>query len=114
MDDALKLQSFFQAIGEANRLRMIRFIGRGSRAVSEIVAETKLSQPLVSHHLRTLKNNGVLETRREGPFVYYALKDTRLLDILGLLLEVAPNSAGRKRNNSMFQCPSFFIKLQKS
>ena len=71
MDDIQKLRLFFQTIGDANRLRIIHVIGDQERSVSEIVSATKLSQPLVSHHLRTLKENQILDTRRKGPFIYY-------------------------------------------
>ena len=80
MGDARKLQSILQTLADANRLRIIKFIGKDERSVSEIVNETKLSQPLVSHHLKTLRNRQILETKRQGPFIYYKLKDSKLLD----------------------------------
>lgn len=89
MEDVLKLQLLFQTLGDANRLKMIRHIGEGESSVSEIVEFTGLSQPLVSHHLRTMRENQILETNRKGPFVYYKLKDTRLLSALGIFLEMA-------------------------
>jgi DNA-binding transcriptional ArsR family regulator len=92
MEDALKLQIIFQTLGEANRLRIIKFIGDKECSVSQIVEATGLSQPLVSHHLRTLRENKILETKRQGPFVYYKLKDARLLDALGMLLEIFASS----------------------
>ena len=52
MDDAAKLQTVFQTLGDANRLRIIKFIGERECSVSEIVQATGLSQPLVSHHLK--------------------------------------------------------------
>jgi DNA-binding transcriptional ArsR family regulator len=75
----------------ANRLRIIRFIGSGERSVNEIVSATGLSQPLVSHHLRVLREKQVLEPRRQGPFVLYAVKDPRLLDALGIFLQLTIN-----------------------
>ena len=52
MDDLGKLQLIFQTLSDYNRLGMIKFICEKERSVGEIVKETKLSQPLVSHHLR--------------------------------------------------------------
>lgn len=92
MEDALKLQIIFQTLGEANRLKIIKFIGDKECSVSQIVEATGLSQPLVSHHLRTLRENQILETKRQGPFIYYKLKDKRLLDALGMLLEIFASS----------------------
>lgn len=105
MDGAQKLQSCFQILADANRLRIIKFIGEKVYSVSEIVKATGLSQPLVSHHLRTLRNGQFLETNRQGAFVYYKLKDKKLLDALGLFSEIADSISDEKRNKPFFCCP---------
>ena len=105
MDDASKLQYLFQTLGDANRLKIIKFIDKEERSVSEIVEETKLSQPLVSHHLRTLREKEILETKRNGPFIYYKLKDQKLLDALGLFLDIANSMSGKINEKPMFFCP---------
>ena len=108
MDNALKLQMFFQTLGEANRLKIIKFIGNKEHSVSEIVKATGLSQPLVSHHLKTLRQAHVLDTKRQGPFVYYKLKDKKLLDALGLFNEIV-NSIGHIHiKERMFRCPPWW------
>ena len=105
MNEAEKLQYLFQTLGDANRLKIIKFIDKNERSVSEIVDETKLSQPLVSHHLRTLREKDILETKRNGPFIYYKLKDVRLLDALGLFLEIVSSMNGIKLDKPMFCFP---------
>ena len=96
MDDAHKLQHLFQTLGDVNRLKIIKFIGDKEKSVSEIVEALGLSQPLVSHHLRILREREILQTNRNGPFIYYKLKNEKLLDVLGLFLEMA---------SSCFCCP---------
>jgi DNA-binding transcriptional ArsR family regulator len=108
MDDALKLQFMFQTLGDANRLRIIRFIGSGERSVNEIVSATALSQPLVSHHLRVLREKQVLEPRRQGPFVLYAVKDPRLLDALGVFLQLTIHIENKAPQQPMFCCPPWW------
>ena len=107
MDEAQKLQSVFQTLGEANRLRIIKFIGDQERSVSQIVEETGLSQPLVSHHLRTLRESLILDTKRQGPFIYYKLKDAKLLEALGLLLEIFKESDIDSKER-MFSVPNWW------
>ena len=104
MEDASKLQIVFQTLGDANRLKIIKFIGADECSVSQIVEYTGLSQPLVSHHLRALREHEILETKRQGPFIYYKLKDVRLLDVLGLLLEIF-RSSDLKTEEPMFCSP---------
>jgi len=79
MDEEKSVEQIFHALADANRLKIIKLIGQGQRSVSEIVQSTRLSQPLVSHHLRILRENRLLEAKREGPFIYYRQKDMRLL-----------------------------------
>lgn len=88
MADVIGLQIVFQTLGEANRLRIIEFIGDKERSVTEIVEATGLSQPLVSHHLRMLRETRIMETQREGPFIYYRIRDQRLLEALKVFLEI--------------------------
>lgn len=105
MDDAHKLQHLFQTLGDVNRLKIIKFIGNKERSVSEIVEALGLSQPLVSHHLRILREREILQTQRNGPFIYYKLKNGKLLDALGLSLEIASSTKSRGSCEPMFCCP---------
>jgi len=56
--------------------------------VSEIVAETDLSQPNVSNHLRCLTECGLVASKPEGRFVYYRLSDPRVSRMLALADEL--------------------------
>jgi DNA-binding transcriptional ArsR family regulator len=105
MDNAQKLQLIFQTLGDANRLRIIQFIGEKECSVSEIVQASNLSQPLVSHHLRVLRENQVLDTERKGPFVYYKLRDQKLLEALELFLAIFQDLTGVNKKESSFCCP---------
>ncbi len=108
MDDARQLELLFQTLGESNRLKIIKFIGEKKCSVSEIVAETGLSQPLVSHHLRILREHNVLETERQGPFVFYKLKDTRILSAIGIFLDIAHSLGELKDRERMFFTPRWW------
>jgi DNA-binding transcriptional ArsR family regulator len=105
MDGVTQLQQYFQILGDTNRLKIINFINKHEKSVSEIVIDMQLSQPLVSHHLRILKESQILETKRVGPFIYYRLKDQRLLDVLGLFTEILPKDVNFNDYMPMFMCP---------
>lgn len=108
MEDLVKMQLFFQNLSDLNRLKIIQVIGEKDCSVSEIVEATGLSQPLVSHHLRTLRENLILETNRAGPFVYYKIKDQKLLSALGILLDIVISQDDIKDKSSIFNCPSWW------
>lgn len=98
-----RLQAVFQTLGDANRLKIIEFLGEEERSVSEMVAATGLSQPLVSHHLRILREAGIVESQREGPFVYYRVRDRRLLEALRMFLAIF---IAETRENGSSSCRS--------
>lgn len=108
MNDLKKLQLIFQTLSDYNRLGMIKFICEKERSVGEIVKETKLSQPLVSHHLRVLKENGILETKRNGPFIFYFIRDKKILDAINLVLEIFKDSDIKDNTSSKF-CSGLII-----
>jgi len=84
-----QLAQFVKVLGDSNRLSIIRAIGNDARSVTEIITSTGLSQTLVSFHLQNLRDAGVVNTRREGPFIYYSLSDLNLLDVLETLAVMA-------------------------
>lgn len=102
MDDLKKLQLIFQTLSDYNRLGIIRFICEKERSVGEIVKTSKLSQPLVSHHLRVLKENGILETKRNGPFIFYYIRDRKILDAINLFIELFKNSDIKDKTSPKF------------
>jgi len=108
MDDLKKLQLIFQTLSDYNRLGIIRFICEKERSVGEIVKTTKLSQPLVSHHLRVLKESGILETKRNGPFIFYYIRDKKILDAINLFLELFKDSDLKDKTSSKF-CSGWVI-----
>jgi DNA-binding transcriptional ArsR family regulator len=71
-----------RSLADENRLRILLSLGNGKKAVSQIVEELNLSQPLVSHHLRELKRSLLVKVERRGPFIYYEMADPRIIEIL--------------------------------
>ncbi|MEJ2306981.1 MAG: metalloregulator ArsR/SmtB family transcription factor [candidate division WOR-3 bacterium] len=113
MNEVEDLKILFQTLSETNRLKIIHFIRDKKCSVTEIVEETGLSQPLVSHHLKVLREARILEAAREGPFVYYQLKNKRLLEALGIFGEIACCLGGIKTKSRMFCCPNWWEKQSK-
>ena len=111
MKNREKLQKLLQTLGDSNRLRIIEIIGTQETSVGAIVAATGLSQPLVSHHLKILKGNAVVATRRKGPFVYYRLSFPELLDVLGILADMVQHVDDAGSARPMFQCPPWWGRM---
>ena len=72
------------AVGQENRIRIIKFLAGGEKCVCEIFPALGIEQSNLSKHLRVLTDAGILESRKEGLSVYYRIIDIRVLDILEL------------------------------
>lgn len=72
----------FKALGDLTRLQIIYLLATdtsGTLGVSELAARLKISQPAVSQHLKTLKIEGIVDSRREGFYVYYTINRERIV-----------------------------------
>ncbi len=54
------------ALAEPNRLRIVEMLRKGPSSVNEIAGRLELSQPLVSKHLRVLREAGIVQVRAEA------------------------------------------------
>ena len=69
-----ELTALFKALSDINRVRIIALIAReGSVCVCELCDTLGLSQPLVSRHLKQLKDTGILVSHKEGKWTIYTL-----------------------------------------
>jgi len=71
--DLTKLTRQFRALADENRLHIIDMLRGGERCVCELTDALDLGQSLLSFHLKTLKDAGLVTDRREGRWSYYAL-----------------------------------------
>jgi ArsR family transcriptional regulator len=72
----------FKALADPARLQIIEFLREGEKCVCEIVPHLKMAQPLVSRHLRILKDCGLVNDRKEGNRRLYSIVDRRVLGII--------------------------------
>ena len=62
-----ELKSFHRALGDVTRLRAVQILAtEGELSVSELVRRLRISQPLMSWHLRRLTRAGLVRTARVG------------------------------------------------
>ena len=72
--DCEQLAARFKALADPTRVAIVnRLAGAGEVCVCELVAEQDLSQPTISHHLRLLREAGIVEAARRGTWAYYRL-----------------------------------------
>lgn len=67
------LTKLFRALGDETRLRIVALLSHGELCVCHLEKALELSQPNVSRQLGILRAAGVVDGRREGTWMYYAL-----------------------------------------
>jgi DNA-binding transcriptional ArsR family regulator len=78
----------FTALGDEHRQRILLTFERGERLnVGQIVAVSTLSRPTVSHHLKLLRDAGVLQSEKSGKEVYYWIDKAFLEESLTAVLD---------------------------
>jgi rhodanese-related sulfurtransferase/DNA-binding transcriptional ArsR family regulator len=78
-----------KALGNPHRLEMLELLAQGERSVDSLATETGLSLANASQHLQALRQAALVETRKEGLFVYYRLADPAVVDVCAALRRVA-------------------------
>ena len=74
-------------LGDTTRLRIFWLLCHCEECVINISAILEISSPAVSHHLRPLKNSGLIVCRRDGKEVYYRAADTEQSRLLHQMIE---------------------------
>lgn len=87
-DWAGDLARMFRALGDPVRLRLLSLVAShvgGEACVCELSAGFDLTQPTISHHLRVLRESGLLECERRGTWVYYRVVPSALAQLSAVL-----------------------------
>ncbi len=80
--------SILKAMAHPTRLSILQVLRQGERCVCEIAAELQLEQPNVSQHLSILKQQGLIQSRKRGLWVFYGPATPRVFELLDGLTEL--------------------------
>ncbi|GAA4634396.1 metalloregulator ArsR/SmtB family transcription factor [Actinoallomurus vinaceus] len=95
--EAEELAPLFKAIGDPVRLRLLSLIAcheGGEACVCDLTAAFDLTAPTISHHLKVLKQAGLIDSERRGTWVYYWINPGVLARLSALLGPRAVAMAG--------------------
>jgi len=76
---------FLKVISEENRLKILCILQKQEKCVCEIWQLLDLPQNLVSHHLKILKDFGLINSRKEGTKVFYFLEQKNIKKFISLM-----------------------------
>jgi rhodanese-related sulfurtransferase/predicted transcriptional regulator len=83
------------ALGSGRRAEIVDLLAQGERSVEEIAGEIGQSVANTSHHLRTLARAGLVDTRRDGTRIYYALGGEHVQHMWAAVRAVAEERTAR-------------------
>jgi DNA-binding transcriptional ArsR family regulator len=87
--------ALFKVLGSESRLFLLRLLAAEPATVSSLTAHSGLSQPLVSQHLKTLREAGIITVSRTGREAEYQLADHHIAhvvdDAIAHVLEDTPD-----------------------
>lgn len=81
------VSSLFKQLSDASRLRIFWLLCHYEVCGTELAAMVDMTPPAVAHHLRLLRSDGLLVSKREGKEVYYRAADTVQAQTLHHMIE---------------------------
>jgi ArsR family transcriptional regulator len=92
-EQADELSRMFKALGDPVRLRLLSMItsaSAGEICVCDLTPAFDLSGPTISHHLKVLREAGLVDAERRGTWVYYSPRPANLRQLSALLDAASP------------------------
>lgn len=86
-DEFHRASDIFQQLCDPTRLRILWVLAHTEQCVNNIALLIGMSMPAVSHHLRTLRQTGLITNRRDGKEVYYKLADTQTACLIHKMID---------------------------
>ncbi len=71
--DAARPARLFSALGDETRIKIVKLLSESEQNVDDLTRLLDVSQPTISHHLRVLRENGLVESEKRGRSIYYSL-----------------------------------------
>jgi len=72
----------FHALSDPTRLEILAFLRKGEKCVCEIIPHVRLIQPVVSRHLKILKECGLVNDRKDGTKRLYSIAEPEIFKII--------------------------------
>ncbi|MCR8725058.1 ArsR/SmtB family transcription factor [Frigidibacter sp. ROC022] len=85
---AARAAALLKALAHPQRLMLLCHLGQGERNVTELEALLDARQAAVSQQLARLREEGLVQARRDGKAVYYALADDNVRRVIATLYEL--------------------------
>ena len=86
--DEQRAASIFKALGDENRIHILKVLQNGEKCACKILEELNISQPTLSHHMKILCDTGIVNGRKAGKWTHYSICCDGVKHISGLMKEL--------------------------
>lgn len=76
------LAELFRALADSSRVRILLILLEGEQNITALAEMIGISEPAISHHMRSLRHLHIVSWRRKGREVFYCLADDHVTDLL--------------------------------
>jgi ArsR family transcriptional regulator, repressor of sdpIR and other operons len=83
----INLNQLFKALNDPTRREILEMLGKKDLSAGEIADKFNMSKPSISHHLDLLRQAGLVESVKQGQFIYYSLNTTVFDELLKWMLK---------------------------
>lgn|GEM_PF-223987 len=107
-----KIAEYLKVLGSPFRIQILLSIGYGEACVCHLEAMLKKRQAYISQHLMVLRDAGILDTRRDGKYIYYRVADKEIFDLIrssAQILDIPEDSLPEIEGTtklSLCECPT--------
>ncbi|MCB8816667.1 ArsR/SmtB family transcription factor [Desulfosporosinus shakirovi] len=85
------IANVFKALGHPTRIQIVKLLRNGELCVCDILPDLDSEQSNTSQHLTVLKNQGIVESRKEGSKVIYSIKSEKIYEMIDLVEAIILN-----------------------
>lgn len=89
--------ALLKLLGEPLRWEIVQRLAAEDLCTCHLVGELDAAQPLISHHLRVLRQAGLVTSERVGAFTYYCLNRVVVSQLSEVLGDLATEPTGQRR-----------------
>ena len=88
MSKEQEMVCIFKALGDENRIHILKMLQSGEKCACKLLEELNISQPTLSHHMKILCDMGIVTGRKEGKWTHYSICCDGIRHIRGLMKEL--------------------------
>ena len=98
-----KYARVFKVLSDPNRLMILDMLSGGELCACVILMKLKITQPTLSHHMKTLCDGGIVNGRKEGKWMYYSLNQTAIRGFMQFFEEVTSTKGNGSFDKTIYE-----------